>query len=258
MKRSTFIFIIAGMVATMWAQENDKIASIVGNDELALLREKGEISRVFTGNDGPRMFPALPSLKERKHEIEATVESMNPTLGVEILIVSAGADDAMLSTYNILRSVSTLKGIEYYSATRKRMRIFYEDAYVIASPDDRKRHADPLVIEIPKTERILSFMKDSSFGEYVCSIDYTHTDDAISMEMRNLTRIWYLFIPIIDPENMLTCMIVIPAGDRTLFYGISLIKGDDVFGIAKSRSDSLYNRLKALYDWFSRMNRRTQ
>jgi hypothetical protein len=152
--------------------------------------------------------------------------------------------------YNRMRSISLLKGIEYYSVSRKRMRIFYEDAYAINTPGEKKKIPDPLVTEIPATSTVYCYFKDSSFGEYTCSMEYSMEGDSISIRMRNLTQVWYFMIPLIKPGKMLSYFLIIPIENMILFYGFFCIKGEDTFGLAESKADSLYNRIKALYNWF--------
>jgi hypothetical protein len=245
---------IAGFAPRLNSEQTDKLSLLVGETNAAQLAVKGEISRYLDSSATLTLFPN----RAGKQAMIDTVKAINPTICVEIAKLSTNArngcpDSAcMIDIYNTLRAISTLKGIEYYSASRKRMRIFYEDAFIVNTPGEKKRIEDSAEKEIPATSNLFCFLKDSSFGEYVCSIEYGKEADSISMKMQNLTKIWYLFIPIIEPNNMLTYIIIIPLDKGMLFYGFSAIKGDDVFGIAKSRADSLYNRLIALYNWFDR------
>jgi hypothetical protein len=252
MIRTIFIVCAALLALGDVSGAEDQLEALVGKENKALLLGKGEVSHILKGDSNLLLFPALP---ERSGMQEA-ISTMKPNAGVEIqkLIVlsNPGCKDAacILAMYNRIRAISTLKGIEYYSATRKRMRIFYEDAYVIDSETDTKRKSDPIVSEIPEKSRLLCFLSDSSFGQYICSIDYEKSASSISMRMRNLTQIWYLFIPIINPGNMQSYILLTPIDAGILFYGFSCIKGDDPMGIGQSRADSIYNRLIALFNWF--------
>jgi hypothetical protein len=234
------------------------LETLITGENIALLVKKAEISRLVTEDGKLLLFPAVP----RMREMSAQVSAMKPTIGYEILKLAkipergCGRPSCILEIYNLLRAISTLKGIEYYSASRKRMRIFYEDARVVDSADSRNPLPDPHDETIPDKSTIFGFFKDSSFGEYVCSIEYERAGPSVSMRMQNVTQIWYLFFPIIEPNKMLSYILIIPTDSGILFYGFSCIKGQDSFGIAASRADSLYNRLIALYNWFERRFRR--
>jgi hypothetical protein len=143
-----------------------------------------------------------------------------------------------------------MKGIEYYSASRKRMRIFYHDAYVITSPEEKTKIVDPLVNSIPEKSDLYAYLEDSSFGHYICHVEYEYDGEAFIMEMQNLTQIWYTIIPLIKPHKLKSYTIIIPLGEEILFYGFSCLRAVNLFGMARGRIDSLYNRIKAVYNWF--------
>jgi hypothetical protein len=230
------------------------ISSIIDNSLYTLLKEKGEVSRTVKKNGTLTLIPS----NAFKEKITGELTSINPTISVEILILAHTNSDAgsgkydALRVYNVLRSISSLKGIEYYSASRKRMRIFYEDAYVVNNPTDKLKIPDPKVAEIPDQSSLFGFLKDSSFGEYVCSIDYLRSGDTIALRMENLTQMWYFVLPAIDPHGMLSYILIIPGDSEILFYGVSSINSDKNMFIAEQKSDSLYNRLKALYNWLEK------
>lgn len=218
-----------------------------------ILSKDGEISRIVRKNELPSF---MPDIWLKKQIVEEIIEN-NPTIGVEILLLYPASPNSgpaeekkLVKLYNILQSISTLKGIEYYSASRKRMRIFYKDAYVIESPDDKRKKDDPSVHEIPGQSELYAFFKDSSFGNYVCHVEYFHHQRSFVMEMENLDQIWYTIIPIIKPKKLKSYTIIIPLDDHILFYGFSCLSATNVFNMAENRIESLYNRIKAIYSWF--------
>jgi hypothetical protein len=237
----------------LFCEQADKIAQYLGEANARELRAKGEVSKYLDASSTLALYPNRPE----KDAMAKSIRQMNPTIGIEVLKFRAFSEkgcaagqSSMLGIYNTLRSLSTLKGIEYYSASRKRMRIFYEDAYAVNNPTEKKRIEIKQSTQIERASSLYCYFRDSSFGEYVCAIDYETDEDSISMNMKNLTEIWYLFVSIIKPLDMTSRIIIIPVDDGILFYGLSAIRGDDPFGIAKSKADSLYNRLVALYNWF--------
>lgn len=234
--------------------DDDRLfAPFIDPETARILEADGEITRIIKKGENLTLVPETDNRKRMEEEIK----KMNPLIGVEILILHTSKKTDIAETpehnlllYNTLRSISTLKGIRYYSASRKRMRIFYHDAYVIETPASRKRIPDPLVKTIPANDRLYAFFKDSSFGDYTCEIEYSSNERCHFMKMENLTLIWYLFIPIIDPHNLRSYIIMIPEGNHILFYGFSCLESSNPFGIAEGRIESLTNRIKAIYNWF--------
>ena len=143
-----------------------------------------------------------------------------------------------------------MEGIEYYSASRERMRIFYEESYVINNPDDRDHRDDPLVTEIPRTDNIYVYQRDSSFGRNVYSVEYRHRDDTFFMSMTNLTRMYYGIAPVVAPENLEIHLAVVETEEGYLFYGVTGVDVITLLGLEDRVKDSFSNRIEAIFRWF--------
>ena len=177
-------------------------------------------------------------------------------IGVEVLLtynfagLQGNSEKNMLHIYNILRSISTLSGIEYYSASRQRMRTLFHEAYVVDSPDARNKLPDPVVQSIPSLSSIFVYQNDSSFGENVYRVLYNFKESYFLMEMNNLTQIWWGIIPLIDPQNLKYIILIYPFEDYLVFYSVICVNAFNFLGVADQKSASFYNRVKALYNWF--------
>jgi hypothetical protein len=156
-----------------------------------------------------------------------------------------------LQIYNILRSMSTMKGIQYYSASRERMRTLFAESYVVDGPAAENRLPDPVVQEIPAYSRLYAYQEDLTFGENIYSTEFHYSGDYFLLDTTNLTTMHYYFFPMVRPENSITLILLIPAGEQLLFYGATGAHTLRLLGLARSREDSFYNRLKAIYGWFS-------
>jgi hypothetical protein len=255
MKRLLFSIIICVILFTSaWGEEeNTGYLSFLSKEQMATLEKEGEISRVVKKDELPVFIPEMI----QKNRIITEIKENEPTIGVEILLLyrengettNKGEGD-LVSLYNTLQAISTLKGIEYYSASRERMRIFYKDAYVIESPDNKKRKEDPVFDFVPVQSELFAFFKDSSFGNYVCHVEYFYSQGSFVMEMENLDQIWYTVVPIIKPHDLKSYIIIIPQKNYILFYSFSCLRTINLFNMAEKRIASLYNRIKAIYSWF--------
>jgi hypothetical protein len=235
---------------------NEYFERIVGKEHWRRLEREFSLQHTFKRNEQLTLFPTLP-IKER---IEPEVARVEPTIGVELLLLfDPGIADALARTaesdyhlriYNVLRSISTLKGIEYYSASRKRMRTFFYDAYAIESPKNRERRDDPLVSSIPPDSTVYTYMKDSSLGNYVAEIRYHYHFDYFSMSIRNQTLLRRFIFPMVKPQKLNMFVLIVPRDDQMLFYGLSYVNATNIFGVAESKTASFYNRLIALFNWF--------
>ena len=216
-----------------------------------------------TGNEETSFYTETPTFAlapatPYTEEIASSVKQLNPRLGLEARFFLPlpkevlRSSDFELRLYNILRSVSTMEGIEYYSASREQMRTFYEESYAVAGPEGDRRIPDPLVDTIPRQDRLYVFQKDSSFGKNVQQLDYTFGGENVLVRMENMTTMFYNgLIPLVSDGNLLTFLVVHPEDRGVIFYGHLAVRVGALFGMEERAQQSFYNRVKALYDWFN-------
>ncbi len=243
------------LILLIWprpAFSNPYLEELLGNEIFSGLMANGEVTHTIWENDDLTLLPNL----DLEEEIRAEVAELKPTVGVEVLTIYESGSielkspENMLAIYNILRSISTMKGIEYYSASRGKMRTLFEESYVIDSPESPTRMEDPLVETIPRHSKIYTFQKDLTFGENVYQADYFFSGDYFLLKNLNLTIMWYFIFPMIKEKAIVNYFIIIPAGDKLVFYGLICARTLKFLGLEKSRAASFYNRSKAIMTWF--------
>lgn len=216
------------------------------------LVSEGELRNSLHRDGPPQLIPNVPAGRK----IEARIRELEITVGTEVLAVyrnEAGSFDSpesRLRIYNILRSLSTMKAIQYYSASRQRMRTLFAESYVVEGPDGEKRLPDPVVDEIPAYSKLYALQEDLTFGENIYVMEFHYSGENFLMDSTNLTTMHYFFLPMVKPQNSVTLILLIPSGQELLFYGAVGAHTMGFLGLARSREDSFYNRLKAIYGWF--------
>jgi hypothetical protein len=216
------------------------------------LQSEGELTRFF---DDDGILALLPGTT-LEQKVREDIEGMELLIGVEALFAFdppaalARQPNRDRYIYNVLRSVSTLEGIEYYSASRKRMRTFFYESYAIAEPESREPLPDPTVRTVPPEDAILVYQRDSSMGANVSRLTYRHTGDAIALSIENLTMMHYYLVPLVGPGNLHLHLMVIPGSEQFLFYGVCGVDARNFLGLAQRKRASFYNRIKAMYGWF--------
>lgn len=221
--------------------------------ETTSLRTGERVTRFY---DHPDEIALLPETAFAAH-ILRSLDELEPRIGVETLYLLplpsevTGQPEFSLRLYNVLRSISTMEGIEYYSASRGRMRVFYVESYAIGGPQDRRRIADPLVGSVPPHDRIYAYQQDSSFGRNTYSLDYRHQAGQLGLTMVNLTRMSYGIVPLVGDGNLEIHLAIIPTTEGLLFYGNCGVRVIGLFGMQDRVQNSFSNRIDAIYRWFS-------
>ena len=243
-------------VCALCAEGQDLPAPFLESSTLELLQSQGELRSSLGDGAVPRLAPRIP----RRAQIVDQVRLLDPTVGVEVLAIYPGSGvprdtpEALLELYNLMHAVSRMKGLEYYSASRKRMRTLFSQSYVIDEPSSRKPVPDRIFTgEIPTEEQTYIFQEDLTFGGNAYSADYFRDGQVLSLRTNNLTPMRYLGIPLVRERESLTWICLIPFGDGILFYGLACARSGRFLGLEKStaREESFYHRLKALYRWYT-------
>lgn len=212
--------------------------------------------RVSTFYEDPAGISLLPDTAYSA-QIRASLTDLAPSIGVETLYLLPLPDDMtrqpdfLLRVYNVLRSISTMEGIEYYSASRDRMRVFYVESFAVADPESRRPIGDPLVTRVPAVDRVYAYQEDSSFGRNTYELRYRHHNGQLGLTMVNLTRMSYGILPLVRPGNLEIHLTVIPAREGLLFYGNCGVRVMGLFGMQDRVQASFQNRIDAIYRWFS-------
>lgn len=259
MKKYPFSIFLLALAFSVYGRDSSdpekqlsKLLPALSQSEIHSLVKEKELTRYYFSEDLALFLPLNPF----KESITEELHGLDPNIGVESLYLLSipgflSNDNQILTLYNILRSVSTLKGIEYFSASRGRMRTFIKEAYTVNSFNEKERIPDQTVDRIPLDSKITVFQEDLTFGKGYYSIVYRYSENIINLFMKNLTTLWYGVIPLIREENMHIHIAVFPLDNRILFYGNCGVKTVKFFGLEKTRTESFYYRIEALFRWFS-------
>ena len=157
--------------------EYPKLEDIVDSKYIDELRANNKISRFFTEKDNSdlQLYPNLElSEKASKKWLSTRYDKPNFTIESIYRLEKSKSDkeftgenlekilfeDAKIK--KILRSVSKMEGIEYYSNSRKRTEVLYSKAYTVNNTTERKKIPDNF--DFYKNP-IYVLLDDNSFGE---------------------------------------------------------------------------------------------
>jgi len=215
--------------------------------------QSGSVSETQVGKPALKLLPALPELKQLT---ASSMTSLEPTITVETLYlykkpVSASWNNTLRTAlFNKMTAISTLTGIEYFSASRNAMRTFYEYSSVIDSPSSKKPLSDPVFEQLPAQYTLYARQKDLTFGDNIYLYEYTAVKDALFFIQENMTSLSYGIIPAVGKNKLKSVLAVIDCGDSLLIYAVSLAKAASVPGMTDRIGNSFRNRADAVYKWF--------
>jgi len=236
------------------------LEDLVSSSYAARLRSSGEtIIETQLRNPAPVL---LPQDGELRRIVGGIMSSLGPSILVEALYLyrkpasEAGASEGWTDAqrtgiFNQLMAVSSMTGLQYYSASRRTMRTFYEYSYLVDGPNSRNRIPDPVYTSVPAALTLYARQKDLTFGDNIYRYDYVTAREAVYFTQDNITALAIALIPVINRGNLKTVMAVIDCGDSILIYAVSMAKALSVLGMGDRISNSFANRAQAVLNWFS-------
>lgn len=177
----------------------------------------------------------------KQAEVEASGDGISPAVAL------ATRENQKISS--ILRSISALEGLEYYSTSRKKMRLLYEKSYVVDNEASRKRIADP-VTGNGNGLSLVAVQKDLTFGEYAYRYEYRSEGNSAAFFSRNIDPLRYTFIKLIEADKLRVSLVVHDLGDYLLVYGLTRADFPAIPGLDDKINASFTTRAQAMYGWF--------
>jgi hypothetical protein len=197
--------------------------------------------------------------------LETTLEDLEPSLLVESLRLYKKPQGAAFpqwssaersALFNETLALSTLAGLQYYSTSRKNMRVFYETSQVIDGPDTKKPLPDPVYAEPPADLLLYARQKDLTFGDTIYQYEYYPGTDALVLVQQNLSPLAVGIIPAVGKHKLRSVIAVIDAQAYLLIYAASMAKSVSLPGINQQVGQSFTTRTDAIMSWFiERANR---
>lgn len=128
-------------------------------------------------------------------------------------------DTSVNAVSKIVRSISKMKGMMYYSNTRKRYEVLYKDAYrcdtKVSSSHPPKTFDD---VEGKEGNTVYAMLDEHTFGKAYYNIDYRKDTDCVALKMQNETNLSYGIIKAVKPRDFKMAVIAVDAGDGYFFY----------------------------------------
>ncbi|MBF9014915.1 MULTISPECIES: DUF6675 family protein [unclassified Oceanispirochaeta] len=235
----------------------DELTSFLSRDDKTTLLNDGELTRFHFSTFDPLLLPPVDlsddlRKKTLENDLNMGIEGLFLFKDFDVDAYNADPEKVKLKLYNILRSVSTLEGTQYYSASRGEMRDLFVESWMI--PDLKSKNKmmdDPIVSTIPASDSIFIHQKDKSFGKHESEMEYIYDSPVIWSVIINQTPMYYKgFLKAINPEKMQIHLLAMPTDEGLLFYGITAADTLNIKAFREKANNSFYNRVKALYAWY--------
>jgi len=168
-----------------------------------------------------------------------------------LYLVAKPSGDALLKVYNALNAVASMEGLQYYSMSQKKMETLILASWRVESPDKPAKLPDPTFTAVPPLQRVVVFQKDNRLGDGYTELLYKAIPGGLSLTMKNLGELKYLFLPLVATGELQMVFVVVPLADKVAVYAALEVKTAKLMGLEHSKDENFRNRLRALAGWLS-------
>ena len=150
---------------------------------------------------------------------------------------------------HVVRSISTMEGIKYYSTTRNKEMVLLKRTYMIAGANDKTKVPDQ---NTGNADGQISYclQDDSSFGVNTYKLTYHQNEDTLWCNFTILDKMGIGPFRPIHPGKMIINILVIDCGDDVLLYMCTDTDSIKLPGIKGQITKSMIARMTAVYEWF--------
>ena len=199
----------------------------------------------------------IPRYQALERLIEANLNSIDPDISVESLRLykkpsqeEKWTESERTELFNGIVSLSTLKGLEYFSKSRNRMRIFYESSTVIDGPESKNPRPDPAFRTPPPELSVYARQKDLTFGDNIYKYTYYSNESSFIILLENITAMNYGPVTVVGKNKLKSAVGIFDCGPYLLIYTASTAKASILPGMKNRVGESVNNRANALLLWF--------
>ncbi|MBO5606333.1 MAG: hypothetical protein J5930_00400 [Treponema sp.] len=230
-------------------------SKLVDEATYAELKEKGQIQKSYYKQNNVTLTLA-PDTELTKGAVSFWKNDYEPVFLVENLYLIPKKDlgdgttgkNLIDKSSKIIRSVSRMQGMQYYSSDNK-WETLYKEAYCIESENSKVRVEDDT--EGSADGKVMYCMqKDNTFGKMFYRLEYHQTAEEVSAGFSTTAPIYVGFIKAIAPGDLKISVVITDCGDDVMVYMVVKAKFPAMAVLEKSMKRSFSARLDAIYKWF--------
>ena len=205
-----------------------------------------------------RLSPRVPGMGKKKGIESSASSGTASTLRIELLAFLPSPPGTLPSTstfYGLVLAAASprsLAGLQYWSASRKRVRTLYSKAYRVDSMEKKSPLSDPGSLgELGGGPpwRTYVWLEDLTFGGNLYAFDISIDGPGLSLEITNMETVLYFLFPVAKPGAMKERIEVFACLEGILVWVASTLEAPG-FGSARV-FESAGNKGLAVLRWYA-------
>ena len=223
------------------------LQSLLPAETAAELLQKGRIQHSFYGEKNVTLglYPDTELCKKAAFSWDKENE---PVFIVESLYLIPKTGGGIDEVSAVLRNLSTMTGIQYYSTSRSRWETLYTDVHTVNNPEERKTIPDPVD---QKGDGLVSFVyqKDRSLNGCVYRFSYAEDSGETAFRAVNTEKLVYKGFNIVKPGNLVLSFNAVETEDSIVCYILIQADAAKIPFVSDRLAKSYGSRADAVYNW---------
>jgi hypothetical protein len=233
------------------------LTDILDSSTISSLKKTGKLEK-SSYNKTPVKFSLTPNTEFAKKAVQFWPNNKDAPVYVaeELYLINKeklGSGDSNKTTIDyaskVIRSVSKMEGMQYYSHREKKVKTLYKECYCIKGPKDRTRIDDDT--DGNAEGKVMYCMQDdNSFGKINYRLEYHQSEQEVSAGFVCTTPIYMGLVKAIEADNLRISVVITDCGDSMLVYMVVQANFPAIPVFESTMKESFSARLDAIYKWF--------
>ena len=254
MKRCFILLLLSSVLTLLAAQTPQQsldslLDAFLSKEQQTVLLQEGRLLRsVYNEENAMPIFTPPFAVPQA---FASSWDKGKPSFLIEALYLYKKADSThdVGKLSRILRSVSKLTGLQYYSSSRKKMRTLYEASYVIDDPKRDAPQSDP--VDNPAGDfSVYVVQKDLTFDKNIYRYRFCADADSSGFLSTNHAVLKYSVFKAIEAESLVASIAVTDIGDYLLIHALTRAQFTAPSIFRERVQNSFRTRGEAVYGWF--------
>ncbi|MCR5217676.1 DUF6675 family protein [Treponema sp.] len=256
--KKTFIKLMAACLfsASAALASAYSVSDLVSSDVLKALKKDGTVtSKKFKENNTDLVL--LPTSESSSYVSSMWTYKKDPVLIQEnlYLISKSSLNETEPEAVNIkkaskiIRSISKMQGMKYFSHSSEDYETLYKEAYCVSGPKSKTKVIDK-TSGSADGKVLYAYLNDNSLGKTIYELKYHQTEEEVSVTFENTTDVDIGPITAVDDGNLHIGLVIYDCGDDFLVYTVVEARFPSLSFLEDRMNESLSARMIAIYEWF--------
>lgn len=159
------------------------------------------------------------------------------------------SEESTLKLINSFAQIDTISGITYYSETRKKITVLFDDVYRVHAPGSRTALPNLYFEELPQYTSFFMHVKDVNFGSTWYSLSMAQDRDIFIIDLENASPLSFFVVRAFDTQALMMHFVVVPVSEGLIVISLSAATPQKTAAAFVDVYSAIEKRIIAIQGW---------